>query len=134
MYGMKKNILKFSSLFVALLLGTALVGCNGGSSEDVVKISFYAVNDLHGKFMDTDSQPGVDEFTTYVKELYQDTESEEVLLSSGDMWQGTVESSLTRGSLMTEWMNDVGFVSMTLGNHEFDWGAAVLKPNSELAG
>ncbi|MDE7158022.1 MAG: metallophosphoesterase, partial [Clostridiales bacterium] len=98
-----------------------------------VELSFYAVNDLHGKFMDTDNQPGLDEFTTYLKDLYKDTAREEILLSSGDMWQGTVESSSNKGQLMTEWMNEVGFASMTLGNHEYDWGANALTPNSELA-
>lgn len=99
----------------------------------VVELSFYAVNDLHGKFMDTDAQPGLDEFTTYIKDLYADTSREEILLSSGDMWQGTVESSSNKGQLMTEWMNAVGFSSMTLGNHEYDWGSNVLTPNSQLA-
>ena len=107
--------------------------CDKCGERLTVELSFYAVNDLHGKFMDTSSQPGVDELTTYMKELYEDTAREEILLSSGDMWQGTVESSSNKGRLMTEWMNDVGFVSMTLGNHEYDWGSAVLQPNSELA-
>ena len=107
--------------------------CDVCSNSVIAELSFYAVNDLHGKFMDTDSQPGVDEFTTYIKNLYADAEREEILLASGDMWQGTVESSSNKGRLMTEWMNDVGFVSMTLGNHEYDWGAAVLSPNSQLA-
>lgn len=107
--------------------------CDVCSNSVIAELSFYAVNDLHGKFMDTDSQPGVDEFTTYLKNLYADAEREEILLASGDMWQGTVESSSNKGRLMTEWMNEVGFVSMTLGNHEYDWGAAVLSPNSQLA-
>lgn len=101
--------------------------------DEITQLSFYAVNDLHGKFMDTDSQPGVDEFTAYLKALYSDPSREEILLSSGDMWQGTVESSSNRGQLMTEWMNELGFVSMTLGNHEFDWGADVILPNSQTA-
>ncbi len=124
-----------SELLSLLLVSTAVcagfAGC--GSKGLTVDFSVYAVNDLHGKFMDTDEQPGVDEFTTYIKNLYADSKREEVLLSSGDMWQGTVESSSNQGKLMTEWMNEVGFVSMTLGNHEFDWGADVLTPNSELA-
>ena len=98
-----------------------------------VELSFFAINDLHGKFMDTDAQPGVDELTTYIKELYADPAREEILLASGDMWQGTVESSTNRGQLMTDWMNELGFVSMTLGNHEYDWGADVLMPNSVQA-
>ena len=107
--------------------------CDKCRESVMVELSFYAVNDLHGKFMDTDNQPGVDEFTTYLKNLYADTTREEILLSSGDMWQGTVESSSNKGQLMTDWMNEVGFVSMTLGNHEYDWGPATLTPNSQQA-
>ncbi len=107
--------------------------CDVGGESVNMTLAFYGVNDLHGRFKDSGSQPGVDEFTTYMKTQYADTAQEEILLSSGDMWQGTAESSLNRGQLMTEWMNDMGFVSMTLGNHEFDWGPDVLTPNSELA-
>ena len=107
--------------------------CDDCSESIRVELSFYAVNDLHGKLMDNGNQRGVDEFTTYMKQLYADDEREEILLSSGDMWQGTVESSSNKGKFMTEWMNDVGFVSMTLGNHEYDWGSAVLTPNSQMA-
>lgn len=107
--------------------------CDICKESVIEELSFYAVNDLHGKFKDTSTQPGVDEFSTYLKNLYADPAREEILLSSGDMWQGTVESSDNRGKLMTEWMNDVGFCAMTLGNHEFDWGSSVLTPNSELA-
>ena len=142
---MRKFLLKTSTfLFALLLVCMALSGCEffdwdsglfggSGGSENNVELTFLAVNDLHGKFLDTDSQPGVDELTTYIKELYDDTEREEILLASGDMWQGTVESSTNRGQLMTDWMNHLGFVSMTLGNHEYDWGDAVLNPNSERA-
>ena len=107
--------------------------CDGCGESVISELSFYAVNDLHGKFMDTKTQPGLDEFTTYLKNLYSDNKREEILLSSGDMWQGTVESSSNKGQLMTEWMNEAGFVSMTLGNHEYDWGPSVLTPNSKLA-
>ena len=134
---MKKTLIKLASvLFSALIICAELSACDlkfGGDGGERAKLTFFAVNDLHGKFMDTDNQPGVDELTTYIKDLYADTEREEILLASGDMWQGTVESSTNRGRLMTEWMNDVGFVSMTIGNHEYDWGAATLLPNSELA-
>ncbi len=128
---MKKRFIITAALFTAVLLSSAALAACGGESGG--KLTLIAVNDLHGKFMDTDTQPGLDEFTTYIKNLYTNPSREEILLSSGDMWQGTVESSSNKGALMTEWMNDVGFVSMTLGNHEYDWGPDVLQPNSELA-
>ena len=49
------------------------------------------------------------------------------------MWQGTAESGLTGGMILTEWMNELDFVSMTLGNHEYDWGEDVIRENLEIA-
>ncbi len=97
-----------------------------------VIVDLYAINDLHGKFDDTDSQPGVDELTTYLKSTVSTNENS-VWLSSGDMWQGSSESNMTKGALITDWMNETGFVSMTLGNHEFDWGESYIENNAELA-
>ncbi len=110
---------------------------NNGKCDDcgisvIVTFDFYAINDLHGRFEDSDDQPGVDELTTYLKNAYK-TEDNVVLLSSGDMWQGTPESNLTYGNLMTEWMNELDFVSMTLGNHEYDWGEEYIQANERLA-
>ncbi len=45
-----------------------------------------------------------------------------LLLSAGDMFQGTPISNLFRGKPVIETMNRMGFDAMTLGNHEFDWG------------
>ena len=56
-----------------------------------------------------------------------------IFLSSGDMWQGSSESNLTHGALVTEWMNGMGFVSMTIGNHEYDWGESYISDNAALA-
>ena len=83
--------------------------------------------------MDTDDQVGVDELTTFLKNQLADTDEYEIILSSGDMWQGSVESSSNKGALMTEWMNEIGFAAMTLGNHEYDWGSKYIAENKEIA-
>ncbi len=103
--------------------------CNGNT---VVVIDFYALNDLHGKIFDTDMQPGVDELTTYIKNAYK-TDDNVVVLSTGDMWQGSSESNLTHGNMMTEWLMEIGLVSMTYGNHEFDWNNSYIYENLEMA-
>lgn len=95
-----------------------------------VTIDFYAVNDLHGKVTDLYGQTGVGGLTTYLKGK-QETDDHTVFLSSGDMWQGTSESYFTRGMLVNDWMEELGFVSMTLGNHEFDWGTEYIAENAE---
>lgn len=106
--------------------------CDYCSEYVVVVIDFYVLNDLHGKFCDTGTQPGVDELGGYLKSM-NESDDYTVFLSSGDTWQGTAESGLTKGNILTEWMNELGFVSMTLGNHEFDWGEDVIRNNLEIS-
>ena len=106
--------------------------CDDCNASVLVNFDFYVLNDLHGKFDDTDTQPGVDELSSYLRGV-QFANENTILLSSGDMWQGSSESNLTKGFIMTEWMNDLDFVAMTLGNHEFDWGEEPIKENKALA-
>ena len=106
--------------------------CDDCKISVLVELDFYVMNDLHGKFTDGTNHPGVDELTTFFKNVYN-TEDNVLLISSGDMWQGGSESNLTKGLIITDWMNELDFVSMTLGNHEFDWSDEYIKINDELA-
>lgn len=106
--------------------------CDDCKESLMVSLNFYSVNDLHGKLADGDNHPGVDELTTYLKDA-QKRRDNVIILSAGDMWQGSPESNLTAGQLATDWMNDVGFTAMALGNHEFDWGTEAVKTNAEIA-
>ncbi len=106
--------------------------CDVCKDSTLRTFDFYAINDLHGKITDSDIQPGVDEMTAYLRQA-QNSNPNTVLLSSGDMWQGGSESNLTHGKIVVEWMNDLGFASMTLGNHEYDWGETCIAENGELA-
>ena len=98
----------------------------------LVTFDFYCINDLHGKVADADTHPGVDELTTFLERARAGNENT-VVLSAGDMWQGSAESNMTRGALTTEWMNEVGFAAMTLGNHEYDWGEDPIAANAQIA-
>ena len=104
--------------------------CDYCSVSVIVLVDLYAINDLHGKIKETDSQPGIGGLTTYLKRVSDDNT---VLLSSGDMWQGSSESNLTYGALITDWMSELGFVSMTLGNHEYDWNESYISANAGIA-
>ncbi len=137
-------------LIYSLLFSSLLVSCGKESGDHahidgddngycdscreylIVVIDFYAINDLHGKFADTESNCGVDELSTYFESMRK-SDDNVVLLSSGDMWQGSAESNLTKGLIITEWMNSLDFDSMTLGNHEYDWGEEYIEENAKLA-
>ena len=105
--------------------------CDSCNRSVLVTIDFYAINDLHGKLSDGDSHPGVDELTTYLKTMQ--ARENVILLSTGDMWQGSAESNLTQGNIITDWMNELNFAAMSLGNHEFDWGESAIEANAGAA-
>ena len=106
--------------------------CDDCGESVVIILDLFAINDLHGKFADTSTQIGVDEMTTYIKNAYKN-EDHVIFLSSGDMWQGSSESNLTKGNIITEWLNYLDVVSMTIGNHEYDWGEEYIAQNAALA-
>ncbi len=105
--------------------------CDDCNQSVLVSVDLYSINDLHGKFLSSDSQPGVGGLTTYLKEAKASQENT-ILLSAGDMWQGSSESNLTRGQIINDWMSEMDFVSMTLGNHEFDWGTSYIAQNAAI--
>lgn len=106
--------------------------CDDCGVNVLVILDLYAINDLHGKLADGDTHPGVDEMTTYLKTATA-LDDRAILLSAGDMWQGSSESNLTEGLIMTDWMNALNFAAMTLGNHEYDWGEDAIEQNAKAA-
>ena len=124
--------------------GGTLADCTGDEHSDaddngkcdvcgesvIVIVDLFALNDLHGKITSNSSQPGIEGLTAYLESAAQ---GNSVILSSGDMWQGTAESNLTYGAFMTDWMSEIGVVSMTLGNHEYDWSESYIVENEALA-
>ncbi|SNX53513.1 5'-nucleotidase C-terminal domain-containing protein [Thermoanaerobacterium sp. RBIITD] len=45
-----------------------------------------------------------------------------VILSGGDMFQGTPLSNVLYGQPVIDMLKSIGFDAMALGNHEYDWG------------
>ena len=92
-------------------------------------LNFYALNDFHGAFLydEESEQAGLSRIGNFLIEQKENDPENTFILSSGDMFQGGAESNITRGEIVIEAMNEIGFDSMTIGNHEFDWGEDVLK-------
>ena len=94
-------------------------------------INFYYINDTHGAFQrqNTESnyyEAGMAYISSYLKEKYYADPQNTLILSGGDMFQGGFESNTTKGQIMVDAMNEIGFDAMVLGNHELDWGEEVL--------
>ncbi|MEN8917919.1 MAG: bifunctional metallophosphatase/5'-nucleotidase [Octadecabacter sp.] len=50
-----------------------------------------------------------------------------ILVDGGDQFQGTLFYTYYKGALAAEFMNQLGYDGMTVGNHEFDDGPEVLR-------
>lgn len=142
---MKNKKIFLSALFAFLLASCNNVSSSNGSNsseEGNIKpttgtqvIDFYAINDFHGALLANPefSEPGLPKVATFLKDKKANYPLQTVLLSSGDMWQGTFEAYYNKGEVVTAAMNDIGFDAMALGNHEFDWGTTYITENSEVA-
>ena len=135
---MKKTL---ATIFSTLFILFSVVGCGNKTNKSsesyqghprIVTLQLAAFNDVHGNAIDSETGLGISKTATLINQLTNNKENT-ILISQGDMWQGSAESNLTKGFLMTEWMSQQGFVSMTLGNHEFDWGEERIKENAAVA-
>lgn len=93
-------------------------------------LNIYSMNDMHGKIEYMDGYyPGSSKLTNYFNIETKNNADNSLFLSSGDMFQGYADSNITHGDIGIQYMNNVGFSAMAIGNHEFDWGQSELEVN-----
>ena len=111
---------------LVMIIGTlaSLVGCKN-SSEIILNI--ISMNDTHGALIETHATAGLIKGSTYIESVRKENKKGTILLSAGDMYQGTAVSNMEYGNTMMECMNALKFDAMAVGNHEFDWGEQIIK-------
>jgi len=97
------------------------------SNEELIQLQIVTVNDFHGALTENGKNIGAAKLVQYLTEERAKNPTGTLLLSAGDMFQGSLDSNLLYGKPVVDFMNYVKFDAMTLGNHEFDWGISVLK-------
>ena len=99
-------------------------------------IDLYEISDFHGivdyRPSDSEAYLGLAKLATYFNQKRALNEGGTLVLSSGDMFQGSADSNSTRGFMVNYAMHYMGFDAMAVGNHEFDWTTEWLKKNAEL--
>ncbi|MDY0063776.1 MAG: YmdB family metallophosphoesterase, partial [Bacilli bacterium] len=112
-------------IVLLILLSYGLAGCEQTIEPDGPEtLTIYSINDFHGDVLDEDGNFSV--IGNYLMNQKQTNPENTVIISVGDMFQGTAISNMSNGKVVVEMMNEIGFDAMTIGNHEFDWGIEVL--------
>lgn len=103
--------------------------------EQFVYFDFYELSDFHGavSYNKDDDHIGIEKLSTILDQKRSNNKGGTILLSGGDMWQGTADSNISKGNMVTYMMNVMNFDAMTLGNHEFDWTKTWIENNKEKA-
>ena len=95
-------------------------------------VVLVGTTDVHGWFAGHIETPeaggqgvlwgGLPAFASYVETLRKQHPGSVVVVDSGDMWQGTLESNLFEGEAVVRGYNVIGYSAVAVGNHEFDFG------------
>jgi len=116
------------SLFTILFISIEILSCSNEEAsskpipEDISKeLTIFHINDQHGQ---------LDNFSKIKYIIDQEKSQTNVMVvCSGDVFSGdpVVDNYEEKGFPMIDLMNKVGFDVSVIGNHEFDYGEAVLK-------
>lgn len=113
-----------------------------------VHVVLVGTTDVHGWFAGHDEKlkdgtpnhwGGLAILASYVDALRAANDGRVVLVDSGDLFQGTLESNIFEGEPVVKGYNALGYSAAAVGNHEFDYGpvgpdAVVTKPGQDPLG
>jgi 5'-nucleotidase len=141
---------------VLLLLASACASWR--KPAEPIHVVIVGTTDVHGWFNGHVETPpdggegvvwgGLPVLARHIEVLRERHEGRVLLVDSGDMFQGTLESNLFEGEAMVRGYNAMGYTAVAVGNHEFDFGPigpepiprkdgddelGALKRNAELA-
>ena len=92
-----------------------------------------STNDIHGAYYPqyingstSYSYGGVEYLGKYISIMREEWGDKFMWLDGGDIFQGGLESALSKGDIMTDFMNKMQCNASTIGNHEWDYGQDFL--------
>lgn len=108
-------------------------------TSNILNIVIIATSDLHGNLWGYRYEDGVDttndgmaRVASYVREIRQ-SGAEVILIDNGDVFQGNMltddvfNKRLDSVHPVSVALNAMGYSAMTLGNHEFNFGLALIE-------
>jgi len=117
-----------------LFLFLLAVGCASAPAPAAgpVHVVIVHTTDVHGWFNGHAETPpgggegvvwgGLPTLAAYIDVLRAENDGRLLVVDSGDMFQGTLESNLFEGAAVVRGYNRIGYAAAAVGNHEFDFG------------
>jgi 5'-nucleotidase / UDP-sugar diphosphatase len=135
---------KMKKIAAIAALSVSTLGLSAGTSFADYTLNILHINDWHSRIegnnkyettCSTDEETkgecigGAARLVTAIAQERKKLEGQNVLLlSAGDNFQGSLFYTTYKGKIEGEFLNDMKFDAMALGNHEFDDGEAALAP------
>ncbi len=124
---MRKALALLLSVVMSLSLLVSTAWAEDPVTQDLAgKTVILHTNDVHGAIQDYAK-------VAALKADYEARGADVYLVDAGDFSQGSVYVSLNKGADAVTMLNAVGYDYVTLGNHEFDYGAQQLADNLKKA-
>lgn len=124
---MRKALALLLSVVMSLSLLVSTAWAEDPVTQDLTgKTVILHTNDVHGAIQDYAK-------VAALKADYEARGADVWLVDAGDFSQGSVYVSLNKGADAITMLNAVGYDFVTLGNHEFDYGAQQLADNLKKA-
>lgn len=116
-----------AALLVVIAVVAAACASAPGRDADLVRITLLQINDVYVlEPVDGGHRGGMARLATLVREARRENPNT-VFVLAGDVLSPSVQSAFLRGAQMIAALNAVGLDLATFGNHEFDFGPAVLR-------
>lgn len=136
---------------LALVLLSLSLACTTARppGAEPVHVVLVGTTDVHGWFNGRVEVPpgggegvlqgGLAPLSAYVSALRAEHGNRVIVVDSGDMFQGTLESNMFEGEAMVRGYNEIGYNAAAVGNHEFDFGpvgpdAIARQPGADALG
>ncbi|MBU5590421.1 5'-nucleotidase C-terminal domain-containing protein [Clostridium sp. MSJ-4] len=88
-------------------------------------IQILSFNDFHGSVEESGKNIGAAKLAAEIRRLKGENPNT-IVVSGGDLYQGSAISNLKKGEPVTEFLKSVGMEVSAVGNHEFDWGYKLI--------
>ena len=87
------------------------------------QVDILSINDFHGTMLEEPKGKniGAAKLATVILDAKK-ANPNTLLVSGGDLYQGSALSAITQGAVVNEYLAYLGLIDSAVGNHEFDWG------------